>query len=79
MLRDEIAHAVAATTRFLLVTVIWQCVLFNLGRMTLLLLTAGRYPRGRTLGLHTQRITCMGMVVLLGVWMVVALYNHLYS
>lgn len=51
-------------------------VLFNLGRAALLLVTAGRYPRGRSLQAHTGRISAVGILVLLLAWCGIALHNH---
>jgi hypothetical protein len=78
MLREQVAHAVASAIRFVVVTVIWQFVLFNLGRMTLLLLTFGRYPRHRDLRLRVNSITFVGLVVLLVLWSAIAVYNNLH-
>lgn len=78
MLREQVVHAVASAIRFFVVTVIWQFVLFNLGRMTLLLLTVGRYPRHRDLRLRVNSITFVGSLVLLVLWSAVAVYNNLH-
>ena len=78
MLREQVAHAVVSVIRFVVVTLIWQFALFNVGRLTLLLLTFGRYPRNRDLQHHANGITFVGMVVLLSLWSAVAIYNNLY-
>lgn len=45
-MHEDIASCVAASVRFIAYCVIWSTVLFNLGRASVLLVTAGHYPRG---------------------------------
>lgn len=74
---SEAIDTVAAALKAVLVAFVWNIVLFNLGRCTLLLVTAGRYPRGRFLDAHINRICATGLVVLVTAWSTVALYNNL--
>lgn len=75
-MKDQIADGVMAVARFLLGYLLWDCVLFNLGRGSLLLCTLGRYPRGPALRRDNNRIAIAGMLVLILAWSCIALYNH---
>lgn len=74
-MKDSLLQAVAAFGRFLIYSLFWQFVLFHLGRITLRVLSLGRYPRGIA-GHHTDRIAMVGLLVLVCVWGVAALYNY---
>lgn len=74
-MKDGLLQAAAAVERFLFYSLLWQFVLFHLGRITLCVLGLGSYPRGIERH-HTDRIAMVGLLVLLCVWGVVALYNH---
>jgi len=77
-MKDLIANGVAAIVKFVFVWLIWSFVLLNLGRITLLLCTLGRYPRGRTTERDTNRIAFTGLVVLIFLWSGIAIYNNLW-
>lgn len=53
-----------------------QVVLFNVGRISLLLVTLGSYPRGHILERDVVRIAWAGVVVVFLVWAAIALYNN---
>lgn len=76
-MKDSLLQAAAALGRFLLYSLLWQFVLFHLGRITLRVLSFGRYPRVVARH-HTDRVAMVGLLVLVCVWGVVALYNHAY-
>ena len=63
--------------KFLLYVIIFQIVLFNIGRFTLLSVTIGKYPRYRHVERDADKIAFFGFFVLLCMWTVVALYNNL--
>ena len=73
---SELGKVVVDALRFVFFAMLWSLALFNLGRIALLICTAGRYPRGRALELHADRISLVGFAVLVGAWSVIALYNH---
>jgi hypothetical protein len=76
---SEAVDAVVATLKAIFIAFVWNIVLFNLGRYALLLTTAGRYPRGRILETHVNRICATGLVVLVMAWSALALYNNLHT
>ena len=73
---EEIARSLAEAAKFVLFYVLWTLVLFNIGRITLLLGTLGRYPRGSALHQHVDRISLVGLAVIVVIWTSVALHNH---
>lgn len=76
---SEAIDTVAAVLKAIFLAVVWNIVLFNLGRCALLLLTAGSYPRGRALEAHVNRISAAGVAVLVAAWSALALYNNLHT
>jgi hypothetical protein len=62
--------------RFVLVHLLIDVILFNLGRVALLIISVGRYPRGRQLAAHDRRISLCGILVVVLVWCGIALFNH---
>jgi hypothetical protein len=71
-----VARASVTALRFVFVHFLYNIVLFNLGRVALLLVSFGRYPRGRTLSAHEGRISACGVLVVILVWCGIALFNH---
>jgi hypothetical protein len=76
---DSLTELLRGIMKFVLEWLIWDTVLFNLGRIALLLCTLGRYPRGAALHRDANRIAAAGALVLLATWSAVALHNHLTS
>lgn len=60
--------------------IVWDVIslifLFNLGRIVLLFVTVGRYPRGKYLGNHRDRIIGTGFGVMVLVWAIIAFSNN---
>ena len=75
-MQEEIAHGVGSIIKFVLFHVLWEIILFNLGRVALLLCTLGRYPRGRLLELHDSRISFAGFVVVILALTSVGVFNR---
>jgi hypothetical protein len=75
-MQDEIAHGIGSVLKFFLCHVLWEILLFNLGRAALLVCTLGRYPHGRWLELHNDRVSFFGIVVLALAWAGVAVVNR---
>ena len=78
MLQEEITNGIVSVIKSIFYVLVWQFVLFNVGRITLLLVTVGRYPKGRLVELHVNRISLVGLAVLFTAWSVVAIHNNLY-
>jgi hypothetical protein len=75
-MQDEIANSVVAFIKFVAYYIIWSFVLFNLGRVSLLLVTLGQYPRGLDAQRHVNQISFVGILVLVFAWSAVAIYNN---
>jgi hypothetical protein len=76
---SDIANAVIAIARLLIISVIWSLVLFNIGRIALLAVTLGRYPRQQHLRLHAGRISVAGLLVIALAWSSLAIYNNTFG
>ena len=75
-MQEEITNGVVAAVKFVAYYIIWSFVLFNLGRMSLLLVTLGQYPRGLDVQRHVNQISLLGILVLALAWSAVAIYNN---
>jgi hypothetical protein len=75
-MQDEITNGVVAVVKFIAYYIIWSFVLFNLGRVSLLLVTLGQYPRGHDAQRHVNQISFVGIFVLVLAWSAVAIYNN---
>lgn len=75
-MQEEIAKGFVAVAKFVAYYIIWSFVLFNLGRASLLLVTLGQYPRGLYVQRHTNKISLVGILVLVLAWSLVAVYNN---
>jgi len=76
LMHDEVAKGFVAVARFIAYQIIWSLVLFNIGRASLLLVTLGQHPRGADCRRHSDRISLVGMLVLVLAWLVIAFYNN---
>jgi hypothetical protein len=54
----------------------WTGALRQLGRGVLLVLTLGRFPRGRQLERHGDLVACAGLLTLIAAWGAIALWNQ---
>ncbi len=77
MVREEIGNAVGATARFFFRAVIWDFVLFQLGRLVLLAATLGGYPTRRDCTQSRGRIQWVGVASLGVLWAAVVAFNNL--
>jgi hypothetical protein len=75
-MQDEITNGVFAAVKFVAYYIIWSFILFNLGRMPLLLVTLGQYPRGLDAQRHVNQISLIGILVLVLAWSAIAIYNN---
>ena len=71
-----VARPIVAALRFVVVHLLFNVILFNVGRVALLVVSLGRYPRGRNLIVHERRISACGILVIVLVWCGIALFNY---
>jgi len=75
-MQDAITSTIGSVLKFLFSWLLWSLVLFNLGRVTLLIFTLGRYPRGPALKQHANRISSLGALVVVVLWASIAVHNN---
>ena len=75
-LAEGLLRGLAGVLRWFLWDIIFHIVLFNLGRLVLLLITPGRYPRGQAIERDVEKISWAGVGVLAAGWVVIALINN---
>ena len=78
-MRDEITNGVIAVVKFIAYYIIWSFVLFNLGRVSLFLVTLGQYPRGLDAQRHVSQFSLVGILVLVLAWSAIAIYNNTFG
>ena len=76
-MREAIEDAVGATARFIFKVIIWDFVLFQLGRVVLLTATLGRYPTRKDWAQSRGRIQWVGIATVVVLWVAVAVFNNL--
>jgi hypothetical protein len=74
-MQEEIAEGFIAVVKFIAYHIIWSHVLFSIGRVSLLLVTLGRYPRGLDVQRHINQISFVGLLALVLAWSFIAIYN----
>ncbi len=77
---EEIAEGlfrfIGAAIRWLLFEFVFQFLIFNLGRLVLLLLTLGKYPRGDTVRKDETKIGLFGLAIIFGLIVAIGIYNN---
>jgi hypothetical protein len=73
---ETIIEFVIEAIKYILLFIFWGILLFNLGRIFLLIVTIGKYPHGEKLESDANFISCMGVLVLFTVWSSIAVYNN---
>ena len=76
-MREAIEDAVGATAKFIFKVIIWDFVLFQVGRAVMLAVTLGRYPTRKDCAQSHGRIQWVGIATLVLVWVVIAAVNNL--
>ncbi len=73
---DSILEVIVEFIKFVLWYIFWCLVLFNIGRIFLLLVTLGNYPRREKLEKDVNLISGVGVGVLFAIWSTIAIYNN---
>ncbi len=75
---DFIIGLIVEFFRMLISVIIIQFVLFNLGRIFFLLVTLGKYPRGKKVEEHSAWIVTTGFLLIVVAWSSLAIYNNFF-
>ncbi|MGM0564576.1 MAG: hypothetical protein ACQES2_09630 [Pseudomonadota bacterium] len=77
---DEIAGITLAALlkilRYTLWDILFQVVIYSLGRFALLTLTLGKFPRAHHLPRYDKWIFCAGVGVVFAIWLAIVIYNR---
>jgi len=79
LLLEAILRPLFTVFMFVIWDILFLVVAFSLGRVFLLSVTFGRYPRAEHLDKHKERISVVGMFLIFGVWVALAVYNNYFS
>ena len=77
VVREAIEDAVGAIARFIFKVIIWDFVLFHLGRVVMLAATLGRYPSREDGARFRDQIQWVGIATLVVLWLVMVAFNNL--
>jgi len=73
---ETIVEFVVEVIKFIFWYIFWSVVLFNLGRIFLLIVTLGKYPHGEKLENDGNYISGVGSFVLFLTWSSIVIYNN---
>ena len=73
-LAEGVVKGILRFIRYVLIEGICEFLLFCIGRLFLLLITLGRYPRGAKAQEHEGYIICVGMLVVITSVILISLY-----
>jgi len=75
---EDVTKIVGSIVRFIVGTVVWDFVLFQLGRGVVLAITLGRYPTRNDLERSRHGIQWAGVLTIVVVWLAIAIYNNIH-
>ena len=73
---ENILKGIWSVIRFLLWMVLFQIIIFNIGRVSLLIITLGKYPRFSHIQKDTDKITYFGLFLIIAAWASLVIYNN---
>ena len=76
---EDAAKIVGSIVRYVVVEVIFDFVLFQVGRGSLLAITLGRYPKRNDCERSLRGIQLAGFLTLVVIWLSIAVYNNLHE
>lgn len=74
---EVIIKGIWTAIKFIFYIVVFNIILFNVGRVTLLTATLGKYPRYNHIGRDSEKIASVGVLVLVVAWSAIAIFNNL--
>jgi hypothetical protein len=76
---EDAAKIVGSIVRYFVVEVIFDFVLFQVGRGALLVVTLGRYPTRADCERSRGGVQCAGFLTFVIIWLAIAVYNNVYE
>jgi hypothetical protein len=76
---EDVARTVVSIVRYIVVDVILDFVVFQVGRGALLAITLGRYPTRNDSERSRRSIQWAGVLTLVVIWSAIAVYNNLHE
>lgn len=74
---EDILKGVLGVIKWLAWHLLFEIILFNVGRVFLLVVTGLKYSRGVYVELHQSSISMVGLGVIFAIWACIAVYNNL--
>lgn len=72
---ERFLRLIAGAIRWMVIDILLHIFCFNLGRLVLLILTGGRYPRLQALERDENEIMFFGVIIINLAWVAVYVYN----
>ncbi len=73
---EGLFRVIGSVLRHVLFEILFNLILFNLGRMFYLVITLGQYPKGIWLKKHENRISFTGLFIVVATWVLIFIYNR---
>jgi len=73
---EPFLRAIWAAIRFILWEIVFNIIMFNIGRLTLLVITLGKYSGFKHLQKDTEKIALLGIFMVVLAWIALAIYNN---
>ena len=73
---ESIFRGLLSALRFIVWEFVFLIVLFNIGRVILLLITFGRYPKSKHIEKDSEKIALFGFLFIFIAWLTLAVYNN---
>ena len=73
---ENIIKGIWSVIHFILWLVLFQIIIFNIGRVSLLIITLGKYPRFSHIQKDTDKIIYFGLFLIVAAWATLVIYNN---
>ena len=74
---ETLLKGIWGVVRFVLWQILFQIVLFNIGRVFLLVITLGKYPRFKHIEKDSEKIALLGFFLVIIAWLAIAINNNI--
>ena len=73
---ENVLKGIWSVIRFFLWLVLFQFIIFNIGRVSLLIITLGKYPRFSHIQKDTDKIIYFGLLLVITAWATLVIYKN---